>query len=163
MTCFVTYLASIGGSRHIYYLTPDQALQAVKWSWISQPWGIFLFATGKASVAILILRIMGRTSFWRRLVLYAVIVSVFIVNSLGCVFTFVQCDPPRALWTPGLSAHCWDPKVQEHYNYFLAGIKWNHSSKVHLLMFHSVEHISRCRIGAVTDYYILELEDEARE
>ena len=121
MTCFVTYLASIGGSRHLYYLTPDQAMQTVKWSWISQPWGIFLFATGKTSVAILVLRIMGRTNFSRSWILYAVIVSVFIVNSLGCIFTFVQCDPPRALWTPDLPAHCWNPNVQEHYNYFLAG------------------------------------------
>ena len=60
MTCFTTYLASIGGCRHLYYLTPEQALKAVKWSWISEPWGVFLFATGKAAVAILTLRIMGK-------------------------------------------------------------------------------------------------------
>ena len=121
MTCFVTYYASIGGSRHLYYLTPEQTLQAVKWSWVAQPWGIFLFATGKASVAILVLRIMGKTSFRRSWVLYAVIISVFIVNSLGCIFTFVQCDPPRALWTPSIQGHCWNPDVQEHFNYFLSG------------------------------------------
>lgn len=124
MTCFVTYLASIGGSRHLYYLTPEQTLRAVKWSWISQPWGIFLFATGKSSVAILILRIIGKTKSSRTWILYAAIVSIFIVNSLGCIFTFVQCDPPKALWTPGLPAHCWNPDVQEHYNFFMAGTKY---------------------------------------
>ena len=121
MTCFVTYLTTIGGSRHIYYLTPEQTLEAVKWSWVSQPWGIFLFATGKASVAILVLRIMGPNTFWRKWILYTVIGSVFVVNSLGCIFTFAQCDPPRALWTPGLPARCWDPTVQTHFNFFLAG------------------------------------------
>ena len=121
MTCFVTYLASIGGCRHLYYLTPEQALQALKWSWISEPWGVQLFTTGKASVAILIIRIMGRTSLWRKWFLYAMIISVFIVNSLGCIFIFVQCDPPRALWTPSLPGHCWNPDVQEHFTFFLAG------------------------------------------
>ncbi|KAM0800903.1 hypothetical protein BDR22DRAFT_907498 [Usnea florida] len=122
MTCFTTHLASIGGCRHLYYLTPEQALKAVKWTWISEPWGVFLFATGKAAVAILILRIMGRTSFWRKWILYALVVSLFITCSLCCIFIFVECDPPRALWTPGLTAHCWNPSVQENFNYFLSAL-----------------------------------------
>lgn len=121
MTAFVTKLALIGGARHVYYLTLEQILNATKWSWISQPWGIFLFAPGKAAVAILILRIMGPNSFWRKWILYFLIVTIFIINSLGCIITFAQCDPPRALWTPGLPAKCWNPLVQEHFNFFLAG------------------------------------------
>lgn len=96
-------------------------MEAVKWSWISQPWAIFLFATGKASVAILILRFMSRNTVWRRALLYFIIGTIFIINSLGCIFTFVQCDPPRALWNPTIKAKCWDPSVQQNYNYFLAG------------------------------------------
>ncbi|KAH8742343.1 integral membrane protein [Diaporthe sp. PMI_573] len=121
--CFVTYMASIGGARHVFYLSPEQTMEAVKWSWISQPWAIFLFATGKASVAILILRFMSRNTVWRRALLYFIIVTIFIINSLGCIFTFVQCDPPRALWNPTIKANCWDPSVQQNYNYFLAA--WN--------------------------------------
>lgn len=121
MTAFETKLVSIGGARHVYYLSQDQILEATKWSWMSQPWGIFLFATGKSAVAILILRILGPTAFWRRLILYFFIVTIFIVNSLGCIFNFVQCNPPRALWTPGLPAECWKPSVQEHYDFFVAG------------------------------------------
>lgn len=114
-------MASIGGARHVFYLSPEQTMEAVKWSWISQPWAIFLFATGKASVAILILRFMSRNTVWRRALLYFIIVTIFIINSLGCIFTFVQCDPPRALWNPTIKANCWDPSVQQNYNYFLAG------------------------------------------
>jgi hypothetical protein len=114
-------MASIGGARHVFYLSPEQTMEAVKWSWISQPWAIFLFATGKASVAILILRFMSRNTVWRRALLYFIIGTIFIVNSLGCIFTFVQCDPPRALWNPTIKANCWDPSVQQNYNYFLAG------------------------------------------
>ncbi|KAK7744117.1 hypothetical protein SLS53_003638 [Cytospora paraplurivora] len=54
-------MASIGGGRHVFYLTAAQQLEAVKWSWISQPIAIVLFAPGKASVAILTLRFMSRT------------------------------------------------------------------------------------------------------
>ncbi|KAM7200827.1 hypothetical protein V8F33_003758 [Rhypophila sp. PSN 637] len=148
-TCFVTYMAHIGGARHAFYLTPEETLRAVKFSFLSQPWAIFLFATGKTSVALLTLRIIGGQKsanslssggkfalsintksryFWRRTALYFLIVSLFIVCSLGCIFTFVQCNPPRALWTPELlapigSGTCWDPKVQLHFNYFLAS--WN--------------------------------------
>ncbi|KAK0702006.1 hypothetical protein B0T26DRAFT_744917 [Lasiosphaeria miniovina] len=119
-TSFVTYMASIGGSRHVYYLTMEQTLRAVKFSWISQPWAIFCFATGKASVAFLTLRFIGRNTFWRKWILYYIIVTIFIANGLGCIITFVQCDPPRALWTPDIPAKCWDPSVQLHYNYFLS-------------------------------------------
>ncbi|KAK3365414.1 hypothetical protein B0H63DRAFT_112484 [Podospora didyma] len=121
-TGFVTYMASIGGSRHVFYLTPEQTLLAVKYSWISQPWAIFTFATGKASVAFLTLRIIGRNTVWRKYMLWFIIATITIVNGLGCIITFVQCDPPRALWTPelALTASCWDPSVQLHYNYFLS-------------------------------------------
>ncbi|TVY88369.1 hypothetical protein LAWI1_G008055 [Lachnellula willkommii] len=66
MTVFVTKLALIGGARHVYYLTKEEIPNAAKWSWISQPWGVFLFAPGKAAVAFLILRIMGPNTFWRK-------------------------------------------------------------------------------------------------
>ncbi|GAP92594.1 putative integral membrane protein [Rosellinia necatrix] len=122
-TIFVTYLASIGGARHVFYLSPEQAILALKWTWISQPTAIFLFGTGKASVASLTLRFVGPNAFWVKFTLYFVIVTIFIVSSLGVVFTFVQCNPPRALWMPGLKASCWDPQVQTDFNYFLAS--WN--------------------------------------
>ena len=163
MTCFVTYLASIGGSRHLYYLTAEQALKAVKWSWISQPWGIFLFATGNASVAILLLRIMGRTSFWRRLTMYGVIISVFITNSLGCIFTFVQCNPPRALWTSGLPAHCWNPHVQEHFNYFMAGTDYTPYSSLYLLTSGSMEYTPGCLLSTIPNHDHVESENGSCE
>ncbi|KAL7621418.1 hypothetical protein AAE478_008740 [Parahypoxylon ruwenzoriense] len=131
-TCFVTYMSSIGGSRHVYYLSPEQRLEAVKWSWISQPWAIFLFATGKASVAILILRFVGRNTVWRKYILYFIVVTIFIINSLGCILTFAQCNPPRALWVPGIQASCWDPEIQTNFNYFLAA--WNIAADIVLAL-----------------------------
>ena len=120
LAAFTTYLASIGGCRHLFYLTPQQQLRAVKFNWISQVWGIFGFATGKISVALLILRIIGPSSTWRKWILYITMASVFIINALGCIITFVQCDPPRALWAADMSSHCWDPKIQSDYAIFLS-------------------------------------------
>ncbi len=124
LASFTTHLASIGGCRHLFYLSPQQQLQAVKYNWISQPWGIFGFATGKISVALLILRILGPSTIWRKWILYGCMASVFIINAIGSILTFVQCNPPRALWTPTIPSHCWDPKVQSDYAIFL-------SSKLH--------------------------------
>lgn len=122
LSAFVTYLASIGGCRHLYYLSPVQRLNSVKYNWITQPWGIFAFATGKISVACLILRIIGPNTFWRKWTLYGIIASVFIINALGCIFSFVQCNPPRALWTPEIVGPdtCWNPKTQSNYAIFLS-------------------------------------------
>jgi hypothetical protein len=125
LSSFVTYYASIGGLRHLYYLQPEQQALVIKYNWITQPWCIFGFATGKISVALLILRLIGPNTFWRKWILYASMVTVFIFNALACIFTFVQCNPPRALWTPQLvatgQAKCWDSTSQADFSIFSAG------------------------------------------
>lgn len=123
MIGFNTYLTSIGGLRHLYYLTPDQQMQAVKYNWITQPWCIFGFATGKISVALLLLRIMGTRTKWRKIILYFIMISVFITNSIACIISFAQCNPPKALWNPQLAAipgTCWEPHVQSDYAIFMS-------------------------------------------
>ena len=99
-------MASVGGARHVWYLSDAQVLEAMKLSWLSQPPAILLFATTKSSIAILTLRLIGKTTFWRKIILCVVIAVVSVANVLGIVFTFAQCTPARALWTPGLPASC---------------------------------------------------------
>ncbi|KAK3390661.1 hypothetical protein B0H63DRAFT_121401 [Podospora didyma] len=120
---FITTSTLNGGARHVRYLTPEQILFTIKYNWIAQPWAVFSFATGKASVAFLILRFIGRNTVYRKYILYFTIATIFIVNGVGCITIFAQCDPPRALWTPETEAKCWDPIVQLHFNYFQA--VWN--------------------------------------
>ena len=116
ITCsLVTYLASIGGFRHMFYLPPPEQLRAVKWNWIALVFGILLFATGKIAVALLIIRILSPSSDWRKKVLYGIIILAVIFNTLGAILGFVQCSPPRALWTPNFPSSCWDPRVQSDY------------------------------------------------
>lgn len=51
-------------------------------------------------------------------------VSVFILNTIDCIITFTQCNPPEALWMPELvtsgKAKCWNPSVQADYAIFLS-------------------------------------------
>lgn len=77
----------------------------------------------KASVAFTILRFQAPNK-WRTRVLYFISLSVNILNVLVCIFTFAQCDPPRALWNHELAAtaKCWDPAVFAHYTIAVASM-----------------------------------------
>ena len=121
----VTYYASIGGTRHLAFLTGPEIVNAVKFNWLSQPCAIFALFTTKASVAFLVLRLLGPQEKVRKYILYFVIATIFLFNTLGLIFTFVQCSPVKALWDQSLLAQgatCWDPTIQAKYNYFNGGM-----------------------------------------
>ena len=65
----------------------------------------------RVSVATLLLRIVG-FSIWRRRVLYGCIASTFVIGSVFSIATFLQCSPPRALWTFTVPFHCWGPAAR---------------------------------------------------
>lgn len=108
-----------GGARHIYYLTPSQLSNAVKFNWMAQAFGITIVGTGKISTALLMLKIMG-PSLWRKWFLYISVVLTLIFTILAALFAFVQCDPPRALWEKVPGAKCWDPKINTDWSIFTA-------------------------------------------
>lgn len=93
-------------------------------NWISQPFALIGFATGKISIGLLILRIIGPNTVWRKWILYFFMASVILLDSLQCILTFVQCNPPSALWMPELitsgQAKCWDPNIQERFGLFVS-------------------------------------------
>lgn len=117
----VTFLISHGGARHLYYLTPDNIEYVLKVDWISQPFNIMSLMTGKMSVAFLILRLLGPSAFWRKWFLYINLVLNFVLGSLTAIFTFAQCNPPRALWVGTAKlphAKCWNPSSQLDFSLF---------------------------------------------
>lgn len=117
----VTFLASHGGARHLYYLTPDNIEYVLKVDWISQPFNIMSLMTGKMSVAFLILRLLGPSAFWRKWFLYINLVLNFVLGSLTAIFTFAQCNPPRALWVGTAKlphVKCWNPSSQLDFSLF---------------------------------------------
>ena len=106
---FLTVLALNHGCQHQYYLSHDQLILATKISWIAQPFAIMALATGKISVAFLILRISG-TNVWRKAFLNFTMISNFCVCALASIVTYAQCSPANALWTH--KGKCWKPEKQ---------------------------------------------------
>ena len=116
-----TFLVHHGGGRHLYYLTATQVEYTTKVDWISQPFNIMSLATGKISVALLLLRLLGPSAIWQKWFLYISIILTFIIGSLTSIFTFVQCDPARALWEGPIkvpNAKCWNPSTQLDFSLF---------------------------------------------
>ncbi|KAM3071006.1 hypothetical protein ACMFMG_009912 [Clarireedia jacksonii] len=122
--CYGSLMAkqwSLGGFRHLHYLTMEESLRVAKLNYILQVIIVFSYITGKAAVGFLVLRVIGRDSFvWRKWAVYTVIGATAIINGLDCIFTYVQCSPPRALWDPSIPHKCWDPSVQSRFAIFTA-------------------------------------------
>ncbi|ROW01495.1 hypothetical protein VSDG_02062 [Cytospora chrysosperma] len=117
--CLFTYMVHNGGGHHVYYLTTAQILEAAKWSYISQIPIVMVYATAKASVALLTLRFIGPVSFYRRSILIFIMVTAIIVNVLVIPLTFAQCRPSRALWDTSIKgASCWPSYITLHFDYF---------------------------------------------
>ena len=121
LAAFVTHYALIGGTRHLYYLTPPEIEQVLKWSYIFQCWGIFACTPTKASIALLINRIMRPFRGWRFWLIVVVITLLAIINTLDSIFTYVQCNPAAALWDKSITnAKCWNPSIQANFSIFQA-------------------------------------------
>lgn len=155
----LTKLIDIGGMRHLFYLTPDERIEAGKWSWISQPFVIMGFATGKISVGLLLLRVVWETAYWRKWMIIFAIVSAFIITVINIVLTFAQCSPPEALWNPAMiaegKAKCWPPSVQTNFAIFLS----SRFTSAHMMPYDSrlthfrLEHPNRRLLGRPASYF----------
>ncbi|KAG6000897.1 hypothetical protein E4U43_001466, partial [Claviceps pusilla] len=123
----LTKVILIGGLRHIYYLEQNQRVQVLKWTWICQPFIVMGFATGKLSIGILLWRVVGSASFWRKWLLCLALASAFIFSVVNVALTYAQCSKLEALWNRALLAEgkatCWSPTVQLNFALFLSG--WN--------------------------------------
>lgn len=104
--------------RHQDTLTPADILHVAKWNWIPQPFSIMNLAFVKLSISFLLLLILGPHTKWSKLFLHVNMVLFKITMIVASILTFVQCDPPRALWEPVPGATCWDPAIQAGYATF---------------------------------------------
>jgi len=96
-----------GGARHVEYLNADQILASLKYTWLSLFFAILAVAFAKCSIAVFILELFGRTSFWRRWILYAASGVTMVSAILNAAFVLGQCRPVNALWEIDTAAECW--------------------------------------------------------
>ncbi|KAI3394965.1 hypothetical protein diail_2023 [Diaporthe ilicicola] len=111
-------LVHYGLGRHEDTLTPGEIVQVAKWDWIPQPFSIMNLAFVKLSISFMLLRILGPQAKWSRCFLYVNMILFTITMAVASILTFVQCDPPRALWEAVPGAKCWDASVQAGYATF---------------------------------------------
>ena len=118
-----TASAHYGTGRHLATLPPQDAMEAIRLSFITDPFGIMAFCIPKVAVALLLVRIMApvRRGRW---FLYAMTGGVMVAGILDVIFLFVQCRPVTALWDPivAATATCWKPSILVDYGYFLGGL-----------------------------------------
>lgn len=107
-----------GGTRHIFYLTQDQIVLALKLTWISQPIGIMASAFGKCAVAFLIRRIVGGQNNWRKWFLYVNVALYLSVSIISSVLGFCQCKPADDIWAQVPGAKCWKPAIDADFDLF---------------------------------------------
>ena len=119
-TILWTIYATVGGCRHIFYLTTAQWYSLTKINWISQPFCVMAIASGKVSVAYLILRLQAPCKL-RTGLLYFIAVSSVVFGVIDCVITFAQCSPSYSLWTANVTGSCWSTNVLTDYALALSG------------------------------------------
>jgi len=126
LTILVSLFSLNGGTRHLAYLSedPTHMVYVTKLNWIAQPLAIFCLGSGKVSISFLILRLLNRSSVWRKWSLYIAIAWTSINTILMILFTFIQCKNPAALWDASLkkTTKCWDPSVQSSFSTYGAAV-----------------------------------------
>ena len=74
----------------------------------------------KASISLLLLKIIGPNTTWRKWFLWGNMGVFFLLSVLASLFNYVQCNPPRALWEHVPGAICWKSTVQPDFAIFVS-------------------------------------------
>ncbi|KAF9893600.1 hypothetical protein FE257_010912 [Aspergillus nanangensis] len=119
-TVVVQLQASVGGYRHIYFLSQEASTRALELNFILRGVHILSLATGKASIGAQILRLLVNQQMWQRWLVWGVLTLTVLVNVLNCIFKFVQCMPVEANWNPEIEGNCWPKQAQLGFAYFMS-------------------------------------------
>ncbi|KAF1965805.1 hypothetical protein BU23DRAFT_545415 [Bimuria novae-zelandiae CBS 107.79] len=126
LTILVSMFSFDGGTRHLAYLSENSQhmIYFIKLNWIAQPLAIFCLGSGKVAIVFLILRLLNRTSVFRKWSLYLAVVWTAINTFLMILFTFIQCKDVSALWDESVKekTECWDPSVQSSFSIYGAAV-----------------------------------------
>ena len=102
---------SQGAGKRITELSPEGALSAIKWSFITNCVGVFTFSTPKVAIALLLGRVLavGTVSRVEALILYipAAIIMAWAVGAE--IFYTRQCNPVSGNWNKEEGARCLNP------------------------------------------------------
>ena len=121
----ISVQSSIGGYRHVYYLTDEQIIEALKINFILRVPVYLSYASVKASIGAFILRIVRKRRRWQELVIWTTVILTALVNIVACIMLFLQCTPVEVVWNPWAPGTCWDKRIQTEFGIFVTGMSLN--------------------------------------
>ncbi|KAJ5933779.1 hypothetical protein N7454_006108 [Penicillium verhagenii] len=111
------------GERHRADLIPlgeSVVSRVILLNWVAESFGTLSLGFGKASIASLLLAILGPTNWlWHKLYLTSVGVGLALLVALSCaILSLIQCSPPAALWDNTIQGKCFGSEVIADYGIF---------------------------------------------
>ena len=94
---------------------------ALKFSFISQYFVFTSVVFAKSSVALLLLRIIGTVSTWRKRFIYGNFLLYWATTVVIIVVGSVRCSPTRSIWEPVPGSTCQSPNVVASLAIFQGG------------------------------------------
>ena len=87
-------MINTGGARHHFYLDSTEMTLILKYSFVANPISVMAPAFGKASVAVLILRILRKSVYWQKWFIYTNL-ALYMAISVVYITLFFVCS---TLW-----------------------------------------------------------------
>ena len=107
-----------GWGRHSIYLSDSNRINATKWIFVSQGFGVISPMLGRLAFCFYLHYIVGRTSRWKLNSLYILGTLQLTINIVCIIMIFTQCGVHvKAVWG-GEAAVCLSANVQTDYGYF---------------------------------------------
>ncbi|CAI6335374.1 unnamed protein product [Periconia digitata] len=109
-----------GYGRHVTALLPERYVEAIHAEVIGQVFAIASFPSGKASIAVLLLRLFpGKKLRW---FLWTFVAANAVFFYIDAIFILVQCQPVAFQWDHSIpGGKCWNPQVVIVWG-FLTGV-----------------------------------------
>lgn len=117
-TVFTGLVYHAGGGRHVYYLSPSQARESLKWNYVSEVLLFLIIPFTKISICFFVLRIKNTGCL--KWLLYGLMIGLMVTTVVPIVILFIQCRPIKAFWNKSAGT-CWSPRVLNDVNYAQVG------------------------------------------
>ncbi len=106
----VSWAVHSGFGRRMISLAPEQIVNAVKWSLVSQVPTVLALQIARISIAIFLLRIFSKR-VWLRRFLYIMTAINTLAAVVALIVQFAQCRPTSRVWDRNVAGECLSPAV----------------------------------------------------
>jgi hypothetical protein len=115
----VTFIATSGGARDPELLTLDATEYLLQLTITILPMSIATTCLGKIAIGVMILRIIGNTSKWRKWSIWAVLVFLLVASIIDICLGLFLCGAPQKQWDFArlATAKCLPTGAFNNFNY----------------------------------------------